>query len=391
MALSNRTLGILALVAAASAFLVFGPPIGPARQRAILERRLYQAATGERAEVRALTDSVNRLKLRLGVSHLRDEVDSAIGSYAPGHVPEVLVLGGGLAAAKRARAERLLDSLSLRPQPVMPVRVVLVDAQSRKLTRWASFTLLPQHDLHAGCTIVHPVFPGDTASDAERAKGWLTMPWAGTEGPCWFLARFGLPGPAVRAWLDSRYWDVAGAVPPTPWPLLREDEIHGRVDLGRRMTGDMHGAFTGGSVLLQGCAHGRPDLCEATLLGPLRSGMLPPGIASSFSLAHFARPPADGQSGLPPEASWSVLSRMLEDLGPARFAAFWTSRGPVAESFQAASGESLGQWYREQLRRELRQAEVEDAGEGAYWPSTIVFLVLALAMSLLQAERRQLR
>jgi len=82
---------------------------------------------------------------------------------------------------------------------------------------------------------------------------------------------------------------------------------------------------------------------------------------------------------------------MVEDLGPARFAAFWTSRGPVAESFQAASGMSLGLWYREQLRRELRQAEVEDAGEGPYWPSTMVFFVLALAIVILLAERRQVR
>jgi hypothetical protein len=389
MALSNRTLGVLALLAAGSAIAAFAPPIGPARQRAILERRVYQGMSAERASVRALTDSLNRLKLRVGASHLQDEIDAALGSYPAGHVPAVIVLGGGLAAGKRASAERLLDSLSLRSDAGMPVRVVLVDAQSRGLTRWFSFTLLPQHDRSAGCTVVHAVFPEDTA-EAGRSMGWLSMPWGGTEGPCWFLARFGLPGPEVRAWLDSRYWDMAGAVPPTPWPLLREDEVKGRVDAARRMGGDMHGAFTGGSVMLQGCAHDRPDLCEAALLSPLRSGVLPPGIAASFSLTHFARPERDWQFGFPPEASWSVLSRMVDDLGPARFTAFWTSRGPVAESFQAASGVSLGTWYREQLRRELRQADVEDAGEGPYWPSTVVFFVLALAIVILQAERRQL-
>ena len=102
----------------------------------------------------------------------------------------------------------------------------------------------------------------------------------------------------------------------------------GRWDPVRRMGGDMHGAFTGGSVMLQGCAHDRPDLCESALLSPLRSGVLPPGITASYSLAHYARVGTDWQFGFPPEASWSLLSRMVEDLGPARFAAFWTSRGP---------------------------------------------------------------
>jgi len=387
MALNNRALGVLALLAAGSAFAAFGLDY----LDMLVGRRHWLQVTAERVEIRTLTDSVNRLKLRMAASHLQEELDSALGSYPAGHVPDVVVLGDGLAAGKRSSAERLLDSLSLRSDAGMPVRVVLVDAQSRGLTRWLSVALLPQHDRSAGCTIVRVVFPEDTTTDADRAMGWLSMPWDGTEGPCWFLAKFGLPGPKVREWLDSRYWDVAGAVPPTLWPLLREDEIKGRVDPVRRVAGDMHGAFTGGSVMLQGCAHQRADLCETALLGPLRSGVLPPGIAAGYSLAYYARATGDLQFGFPPEASWSVLSRMVEDLGPARFAAFWTSRGPVAESFQAASGMSLGLWYREQLRRELRQAEVEDAGEGPYWPSTMVFFVLALAIVILLAERRQVR
>ncbi len=386
MALSNRTLGVLALLAAGSVIATCAPPTA-----VLAARRRFLQASAERVQVRALTDSLNRLKLRMGALQLREEVDSALGSYSPGHAPDVVVLGGRLAAEKGASAERLLDSLSLRSDSGMAIRIVLVDAQSHGLTRWFSLTLLPEHDADAGCTIVRVVFPGDTTTEADRALGWLSMPWGGREGPCWFLARFGLPGPEVRAWLDSRYWDVAGAVPPTPWPLLREDEVKGRVDPARRAGGDMHGAFISGSVMLQGCAHDRPDLCEAALLSPLRRGLLPPGIAAGYSLAHYAQAEGNGQFGFPPEASWSVLSRMVEDLGPTRFAAFWKSTGPVAESFQAASGVSLGRWFREQLRRELRQADVEDAGEGAHWPSTIVFLVLALAISLLQAERRQVR
>jgi hypothetical protein len=382
MAVSNRALGVLAVLAAGSAFAAFAPPIGPAA------RRPFPPVSAERAAVRALADSLSRLRRRIGALQLQKEVDSALGSYPAGRVPEVVVLGGGLAAAKRASAERLLDSLSLRSDSGMPVRVVLVEARSGRRTSWDSFTLLPQHDLREGCTVVRVVFPWDTIADGATGSNY--MPWAGTEGPCWFLARFGPPGPAVRAWLDSRYWDVAGAVPPTRWSLLRQEEIKGRVDPVRRMGGDMHGAFTGGSVLLQGCAHDRPDLCETALFSPLRGGMLPPGVAASHSLASYARVLADWQFDLSANASWSLLARMVEDLGPERFAAFWTSRGPVAESFQAASGVSLGTWYREQLRRELRQADVEDAGEGPYWPSTVVFFVLALTIVILQAERRQI-
>jgi hypothetical protein len=80
----------------------------------------------------------------------------------------------------------------------------------------------------------------------------------------------------VREWLGSRYWDVESAVPPTPWTLLRADEIMGRMDRVPRTAGDMDGAFTEGLALLRECAHDHPDLCEMALLSPLSSGLRPP-------------------------------------------------------------------------------------------------------------------
>ena len=118
MALSNRTLGVLALLAAVSAFSAFAPSFGPESRRGVLlERGLYVPASGERVAVRALGDSLNRLKLRLGASQLRQEVDSALRSHPAGHIPDVVVLGGGLAASS-ARAR----SACSIPCPSGPIR-----------------------------------------------------------------------------------------------------------------------------------------------------------------------------------------------------------------------------------------------------------------------------
>jgi hypothetical protein len=82
---------------------------------------------------------------------------------------------------------------------------------------------------------------------------------------------------------------------------------------------------------------------------------------------------------------------MVDDLGPTRFAEFWTSAAPVGEAFTSAAGTSLGEWYRLQLRGQLKDAGHPDPVRTPFWPSAIGVLALALGAALWGARRRQVR
>ena len=94
---------------------------------------------------------------------------------------------------------------------------------------------------------------------------------------------------------------------------------------------------------------------------------------------------------MPRYATTSLLASMVDDLGPTRFAEFWTSTAPVAESFAATAGMSLGEWYRLQLRRQLKDAGYPDPRRTLFWPSAVGILALALGGSLWHAKRRQVQ
>ena len=63
----------------------------------------------------------------------------------------------------------------------------------------------------------------------------------------------------------------------------------------------------------------------------------------------------------------------------------------MPEAFRAAAGMSLGEWYRLQLRRQLKDAGYPDPRGTPFWPSAFGLLALTLGGSLWHAKRRQVR
>ena len=379
--------GVLTAVAIAAGALLF------ARESAV-DRSQLQTPSPEWTAVRALQDSVSRLGLRVQATEARRRVDSAIQGYSPGQAPRVIVLGGGNAAILAPMTDSLVGALPFPAAPAIRPRLALVEAPAG----WApgrvhvhSFTILPGATPDPGCTAVRVVYP-----DSIEKKGelwlWQRLPWDGAVGPCWYLANFGEPGPAIREWLDARYWDVAGVVPPHPRRSDFGDNFESAPNLFYRILGDLGGMYAGSSATLQGCASDKPILCEAALFGsPYSPGLLPEGIVGTERVSAYALGRSQSLTGMPSWASRELLAMMVEDLGPARFAAFWTSQAPVAKSFQAAAGIPFAEWYRDQLRRELRQAGFPDPGDPIFWPSAIGLLVLALGATLWGVRRRQVR
>ncbi len=279
MAVSNRSLVLLALVAAG---LQWWHMMDVASTVAHYRRR----SVAEQAAVTALRDSAYALGLRIRNAAVRDRIDSGVATYAPQAVPRTIVIGSEAPAAA-ALAESLFATLPVPADPIHPWRLAVVEFPA--VPRWptgllGSFAILPSADRGDACTTVTIEFPGDSVLTGYARKSWHDSPFVGAAGPCWFLARFGSPGPEIRAWLDARYWDVAGSIPPNDQPL-----VYSGTDLGRGRGAGSCIRECGGKVL--------PGVSHA---GGVRGS--PAGIVRGVIPRHTlpARPAARGDRGQQP-------------------------------------------------------------------------------------------
>ncbi len=385
MAVSNRVLGTLAAMAVVlSAWSVFGGNVGSRRARRLL--------AADRTAQRELRDSIRHLGWQVRTGALRDRVDSAFATYPVGAAPAVLILGEGASAAVEV-AESLFSTLTEPALQGAPVRLAVIqwpNDSSLPTGTLSSFALFSRRDAEEVCTTVHIVSPGDSALNRYEQFTWRQAPWLGAVGPCWFQSRFGAPGPKVRAWLDARLWDVAASVPPNYQPLISLPDAVEAPGWQYRLLGQMRGSFYGESMMLEACVFDRPQLCEAVFLeAPAEaSNWLPSGVVGN---EWVMRRGIEGQFDLPSMAVQGLLAMMLEDLGAARFAEFWTSTRPVPEAFQAVAGMSLGAWFQGQLRRQIRDAGLPEPRRTPYWPSALGILGIALGGVLWFGGRRQVR
>lgn len=396
MAVSNRALGFLAALAVGLACWSLLDVVSTAT-------RVRRWTAEEETHRMALQDSAYRLGLQVRTSLVRAQVDSALNRDPHGEAPRVIVIGDEAPVAA-ALAESLFATLPEPSGSGPAMRLVIVERSSP--TRWpagtiTSFAMLPTPLGSEGCTVVQIAGSRDSLLGKFEANYWRDAPFEGAAGPCWFLARFGAPGPEVRRWLDARYWDVAGGIPPIDRRLVYGEGDLRDAGLFERLFGSIAAKFYGESVTLEGCAGRRPELCEASFLAsPYPAGLLPDGVVGNNRFAGrmlfrnegspFAFYAVNGSMlGVPRAASETLLALMLDDLGSARFANFWSSQAPVAEAFESVAGMSLGDWYRIQLRRQMAAAGMPVPREATFWPSALGILALAFGALLWRAGRRQ--
>lgn len=391
MEVSNRGLAILTLATVAAVILAFasGRP-GPGA------RLLRESGYASRARA-ALRDSVVQLGARLRASAARTLVESALGP-APGPPPTgVLVVGDSVNERIVRLADSLLARLEIPADAAIPLRLAVVSRRDLPVPDQKSFSrfaLLPAPGSTSGCTAVRLDVAAfnEPPADLPDAPGRFWPVWGGAVGPCWYLAAFGHPGAAIRAWLDARYWDVAAELPHHRPRLAGDMGEPVMPALALRLLDQVTGSFLGGSATLQGCAGDRPQLCELALLDhPYLPGLLPDGIAGSVSVTGYTRLRQSWVLGIPSWSSRALLAMMVEDLGPERFARFWASPLTVDSAFAEVAGESLGDWYRNQIRREFRSVGVPGPRPPTFWPAVSGWLVLALVGTLWQSRRRQVR
>lgn len=333
----------------------------------------------ERASEIALRDSVRRLGRLVHTEQVWSKADSALRSTdAP-----VVVIGSKASAAVQA-AESLLRLLPEAPEKVVPTRLVLIErsAIAEPLTGMPrAFARLPVPDSMGSCVAVRVVFPRDSTVSRWELERFRERPWEGALGPCWYLARFGQPGPQIRRWLDARYWDVAATIPPLGIePYVEERRPGGWFEAV--VLGELD-RITTETALREGCTLGSPKRCQAGLLGPrYPAGLMPTRMVGDMQGWGFSTPLWQGPS---------LLATMLQELGPERFARFWQSDSSVPQAFRLATDTSLGEWYAGQVRRQLRLAGYPVPSRDPAWPAVLAILALALAGIAWRAQRRQVR
>lgn len=244
--------------------------------------------------------------------------------------------------AVRQMAERELATLkALR----VPVRIVVMQSPRERYSHLmhrkagdATFSRVVQLPTAVGgaCTLLL------TARLADREQLAATLAASdGVLGPCAFLARFGLPGRALRAQLDSVHWHTAafarwseaadsGEATRPPWTDLTRDGVR--------------------------CLVRSDDACARawrTTTEPARWDDAPDDAGSRVADRGLVGPLPwyavhGGSYGRRQRLFFSDLAR---EVGPDRFTVFWRSDAPVDTAFTRLVGMSHREWTSQWLAR----------------------------------------
>jgi hypothetical protein len=232
--------------------------------------------------------------------------------------------------------------------PRVPVDVVtLVDTTETAGYRAWSSALIPFYILpeRAGerCVVVVPLGNGFNAHQNSRLL-YTEDARRQILGPCAYYATFGMPGPAIRAWLRERgaLLALGGSWTQTTASLTES------VDYNYYLSTDPYypsppPAFFQYSPRGVTCLMGDASTCESTVLDRnIETGFMSVGSAvrPGYRLGPISRRTGTEFGGLETE----LLADMVRALGRARFEQFWTSSAPVPQAFQQASGMRLGEW-----------------------------------------------
>jgi hypothetical protein len=210
---------------------------------------------------------------------------------------------------------------------------------------------------------------------------------------CGWGSAFGPPSESVRRWLeeanwlpaDYPAWDLPSGTSDWRRSIIavireqRDEQLLQGPDQVERMASY---AAVEGRLAIAGCLRGVSASCVAALtsLRAWERGRRLPGLRQSHWVGLD-----DGvtRSGL--------LPALLNEVGPERFAGFWTTAKPVSEAFHDATGVTLGEWIRERVRARLGLAD--RGGPTVVIPalSSLLLGLVFAAVAILASGRRQIQ
>ena len=268
------------------------------------------------------------------------------------------------AALLRARID---SQWQLRARTVPGIRVIAVaitdtassvEGLSRPYAfgRSDRYLLPPLTDGHT-CVVIHRArlagwkFPGtgDSANLALMRKLWSDTAVSPQLGPCGFVGAFGMPGPHIRAWLDTLDWEPARLL-----VAQREapDELVSRAATAaarrhgveawlhdEQMLFSNHVAY----AAMSACAQRNGPLCSDMVLRQASGARRREPIAGLVLFrTHFDGFDLGGPKLRYPHSH--LLADVLAQVGPDRFMTFWTSTKPLDDALRDLTGTSADEW-----------------------------------------------
>jgi hypothetical protein len=211
-------------------------------------------------------------------------------------------------------------------------------------------------------------------------------------GPCAYLEHFGVPGKAIRRWLDVRGWQFAqrSAWTDSPMPWL-----DGSPSSPYRALIHLEYVMGAGG---RACAGGKDEACLEALLARARldprqaSIVLGAGMLSTGYFNPFTHGDNSWLTGSWPLGAreWTLMSDMVRSMGTERFERFWTSDLPPEQAFQAAVGTPLAEWTRGWIETTYHPQATGPALSAGTTGFAVALLIVALGLTIVAARRRQI-
>jgi len=202
-------------------------------------------------------------------------------------------------------------------------------------------------------------------------------------GQCRMPARYGMPGPGIRPWLDAGGYALGeGLYTENPGSGVRPC-VPARTLFGLRRY------FTEiPSVDAERCLAGSPSACKELLTGGLLEVLGPSGKLIATSPVTSV-----GMTWPVPLPGWgrahTVLARAEAMYGTEAFARFWRSDAPVDDAFRAAFGVDLGDWVLARVSERVRITRAGPALSTTALLGSLLVLLLAAGVGVaLQRTRR---
>lgn len=238
-----------------------------------------------------------------------------------------------------------------------------------------AFYVLP--DSLAPTSCVAMVLAPPTRSRAPQDLRAIARTWF---GPCAYYARFGIPAPRVRQWLETRGLDLA-RIP--DWS--REGEP--RPPLPGLLPSGPGKSWYWWSLYLMpssaaGCLAARAARCRAAVA--FGDGV-PSAVAATFV------PQLDQQWRLDRQylpGGERFLGAVVREVGARRFQEFWRTTLPVDSALTIALGHPVGEWT---ARWERSVAAPPRFGPGPRWDELLVGLSLIVGATTLVGRNVRLR
>jgi hypothetical protein len=320
-----------------------------------------------------------QLESAMRVLQVRDSIATALRAH-PQTGSLAIIVAAAAGVQERAALERTVRgywNTVVGPSAKSSTAFVFVNDSARQALRNLSVLLVPGETDGRTCVVVvssksigqagrRPLGPADDSAQVRRLDRNV--------GVCALYAKYGAPGPEIRRWLRSESWQQAAVV-----TSVRRRALHANPDAKlvvdpsptsrlstafarQRTFENWYGDWQFG-VSEIACLGGSDEMCAAPMRSPnpitpdRRSAILPAGV---IRLAPWA---------LSIEWDHQLVAALEDQLGPERFAAFWTSAKSPEEAILDASGKPVGALIKAHLVSQFSPAE------SSPWPTAFEWLV----------------